>query len=106
MAVRDSELQYLQPGDQIVIVSASEVKALSFRDHCGWCGDMDEYCSHTLTVRRVERGLDIENEAEIHVYVEENNWWWNAAFIAEVITNKEYEPIPFESLDSLLFGGA
>ena len=106
MAVSDSELQCLQSGDQIVIVSASEMKALSFRDYCCWCDDMDNYCSHTLTVKRVENGTDINNEVETHVYVEENGWWWKAAFIAAVITNGEYEQIPFEALDSLLFGGA
>ena len=106
MAVRDSELQCLQPGDQIVIISASEIKALGFPDFVGWCNDMYNYNSHTLTVKRVEKRADLDGEAETHVYVEENGWWWKATFISAVITNEEYEPIPFESLDSLLFGGA
>ena len=72
----------------------------------GWVGDMDNYCSHTLTVERVVNVVDTNNKTETHVYVEENCWRWKAAFIAEVITKEEYEPIPFESLDSLLFGGA
>lgn len=106
MAVRDSELQCLHPGDQIVIISAPEAEMLSIEDWGGWVGDMDNYCSHTLTVERVVNVVDTNNKTETHVYVEENCWWWKAAFIAEVITKEEYEPIPFESLDSLLFGGA
>ena len=105
MAVRESELQCLQPGDQIVIISAPEVRGLSSVDYYGWCGDMYNYCSCTLTVKQVQSGIEINNEVETHVYVKENGWWWKAAFIAAVITNGEYEQIPFEALDSLLFGG-
>lgn len=106
MAVRDGELRCLQPGDQIVIISASEAMLLSGKDRGGWVGDMHDYCSHTLTVEQAVSVAYTNDKAETHVYVEENGWWWKAAFIAEVITKEEYEPIPFESLDSLLFGGA
>lgn len=105
MAVSDSELQCLQPGDQIVIISAPEARMLMGEDSVGWVGDMNNYCSHTLTVSMVVDALR-SIHPEIRVYVKENGWRWKAAFIAAVITNGEYEQIPFEALDSLLFGGA
>lgn len=90
-----------------MIISAQEVNMLGNEDWGGWVSDMYNYCSHTLTVSKiVDICSDTTRHLETHVYVEENDWWWKAAFIAAVITNGEYEPIPFEALDSLLFGGA
>lgn len=105
MAVRDSELQCLQPGDQIVIISKSEVAMLGGDDWVGWVSDMSNYCTQTLTVSSV---VDVFSTAaghiETRIYVKENDWWWKAAFIDCIVYNSSEMDAPDEdSLMNLLF---
>lgn len=109
MAVTETEVRTLQPGDKIVVISEEEAKAKGYWDNhvSSWAGScsgvregMNKYCGKKLTVCRVD-----PREKYTKAYVKENGFWWRDDFIAATIRQETMEPLEPEAIEAMLFGG-